>query len=406
MPGSSDVREPTVVQLVAGRLHPAPDLVDAITNAITAQFPELAQDDDIRRAFRTSVQGNLAAVHANLVSGEPTAPDLPIAPEQIWLARSLGERGMPLDRILAAYRLGRGLFWRTWASALSEECRSKEELTASLQASSDEIDQYLDRAIDAVVQEYQATQQGAADRDQIRRRDLVRALLAGDPSPADIDSQLSYRMRGFHTALVLWLDDPSSGTEIAPWIGTLARETRARAVLSISAGATSHWLWLLTENSIDPTVVACHAKTGNIRAAMGTTMPGHTGFVASHHEAQAALRAATTISPDLRFLAYQSARLLTLVSRDRKELIEFVRWALGDLADTSRQAAQARETLEVYLREGRNASRTSTVMNAHKNTVSYRVRKAERLRGRPINEHAAELAVALQLRALMPDAGF
>ena len=70
--------------------------------------------------------------------------------------------------------------------------------------------------------------------------------------------------------------------------------------------------------------------------------------------------------------------------------IELIRaWVietLGSLADDDDQHAMLRDTLRVFLQEGGSFKATAERLTLHKNTVQYRVRKAEESLGRPVGE--------------------
>jgi DNA-binding PucR family transcriptional regulator len=78
---------------------------------------------------------------------------------------------------------------------------------------------------------------------------------------------------------------------------------------------------------------------------------------------------------------------------------------LGGLAQRDPNVARLRETARVYLACGANAREAAEHlhMHMHKNTVHYRLARAEELRGRPIGERRPELEVALNLAHALVD---
>jgi DNA-binding PucR family transcriptional regulator len=68
---------------------------------------------------------------------------------------------------------------------------------------------------------------------------------------------------------------------------------------------------------------------------------------------------------------------------------------LGGLAADGEQPARLRETLLTFLQTGGSYKATAERLMLHKNTVQYRVRKAEESLGRPVgeNQHDVELAL-------------
>jgi DNA-binding PucR family transcriptional regulator len=73
-------------------------------------------------------------------------------------------------------------------------------------------------------------------------------------------------------------------------------------------------------------------------------------------------------------------------------------WVLGTLAGLAaddEHHARLRDTLLVFLQTGGSYKATAQRLTLHKNTVQYRIRKAEESLGRPVgeNQHDVELAL-------------
>jgi DNA-binding PucR family transcriptional regulator len=68
---------------------------------------------------------------------------------------------------------------------------------------------------------------------------------------------------------------------------------------------------------------------------------------------------------------------------------------LGSLADDDDHSSTLRDTLRVFLQEGGSFKATAERLTLHKNSVQYRVRKAEESLGRPIGEDRLSVELAL-----------
>ena len=78
------------------------------------------------------------------------------------------------------------------------------------------------------------------------------------------------------------------------------------------------------------------------------------------------------------------------------ELLQaWVAETLGALADGDQHTARLRDTLRVFLQENGSYKTTAERLTLHKNTVQYRVRKAEEGLGRPIGPDRLNLELAL-----------
>ena len=65
------------------------------------------------------------------------------------------------------------------------------------------------------------------------------------------------------------------------------------------------------------------------------------------------------------------------------------------IADDDDQHSILRDTLRVFLHEGGSFKATAERLTLHKNTVQYRVRKAEESLGRPVGEDRLNVGLAL-----------
>jgi len=92
-------------------------------------------------------------------------------------------------------------------------------------------------------------------------------------------------------------------------------------------------------------------------------------------------------------------RLIALVP-DTGELRAFTRDVLGPLAETTTEAADLRETLQVLLDTNFNVAEAARLQFFHYNTMRYRVSKLERLLGPLSSDPHLRLDVAVALRVL------
>jgi DNA-binding PucR family transcriptional regulator len=78
------------------------------------------------------------------------------------------------------------------------------------------------------------------------------------------------------------------------------------------------------------------------------------------------------------------------------ELLQaWVSETLGALAADDENTARLRDTLRVFLQENGSYKTTAERLMLHKNTVQYRVRKAEEGLGRPVGDDRLNLELAL-----------
>jgi DNA-binding PucR family transcriptional regulator len=68
---------------------------------------------------------------------------------------------------------------------------------------------------------------------------------------------------------------------------------------------------------------------------------------------------------------------------------------LGELAVDDTVHARMRETLWAYLSSGGSLATAAAALHLHKNTIQYRIHKAEQARGRPLADGRLDVEVAL-----------
>jgi DNA-binding PucR family transcriptional regulator len=135
---------------------------------------------------------------------------------------------------------------------------------------------------------------------------------------------------------------------------------------------------------------------GDVHVAIGQAADGVAGFRTSHEDAgrvQVAVGQARRPAPSITH--YAEIALVTLLTADRDAAADYVRRQLGELGGDRPEMARLRRTIRVFLDRGRSFARTAEELGIHRNTVRYRVQRAERLLGRPVHRMGPELHNAL-----------
>jgi DNA-binding PucR family transcriptional regulator len=94
---------------------------------------------------------------------------------------------------------------------------------------------------------------------------------------------------------------------------------------------------------------------------------------------------------------YAELDLIAMLSAHLDEARRFVRRELGGLAGSGEPATTLRTTLKCYLDAERSLNTTAELLHVARNTVAYRIQRAEQLRGREIEVRRMQLQVALAL---------
>ena len=134
------------------------------------------------------------------------------------------------------------------------------------------------------------------------------------------------------------------------------------------------------------------------RLALGEPARGITGFRDSHRQALHARRVATLARrPPGAVTRYRRVALTAMATADMEQAQAFVERELAGLVGGDDASSRLIATLRIFLEEGASHSRASKRLGIHENTVRYRIRQAEELLGRGVEERTLELRVALAL---------
>jgi DNA-binding PucR family transcriptional regulator len=371
---------------------------------------ELGGDDaNALDECRASCEANLATAFSLLAEGadisRAAAP-----PAAMEYARSLARRNVSVAALLRAYRLGHAMAFDHFSDALSARIEQADDLAVAVELCSSFMFAYIDRVSDEVVEEYAAERGRWVRSAAAMRTEVVRAVLDGGSVNRDSASaSLSYELRRHHVALVLWSEVPLG----LDGLGSLERAAAAAAgalgcrdPLIVSAGGATLWAWAGSHESpsADPAALPRLRLPQGVRVAIGSPGFDVTGFRSSHAEAAQAHRIALLIGQDRPQLTwYRDQELLSLLTNDLPRARSFALRELGGLASSEPSVARLRETLRLYLQTWGSHVRTAELLGVHQNTVAYRIRRAEELRGRPASERRPELEAALLLADRLGD---
>jgi DNA-binding PucR family transcriptional regulator len=131
--------------------------------------------------------------------------------------------------------------------------------------------------------------------------------------------------------------------------------------------------------------------------AVGAPASGLAGFRASHADALSAQRVASLHgdgAPEV--VEYTEVAQSAFLARDPRAARRWVADVLGRLAAGDEAMAELRHTMLCYLRAGSSLTEAASELHLHKNTVRYRLRKAEDILGRPIGQRRLDTEVALR----------
>ncbi|MFM9555207.1 PucR family transcriptional regulator [Streptomyces caniscabiei] len=365
----------------------------------------LAVDPDVlalRRAeateeLRPTAEAVVMEALVALCLGRPVPTTVPSETTR-QIARAVRQR-IPLERILAFQRASHARF----SDALVCEFRRLMPADQQSEGLSD-LSRYLVDLVSsfslACSAAYAAEEQAWLASIDGSRGELVRTLLRGDHTDLDPAKALRYELANrTHVSLILRRD---AGDDDAESEGL----DRVAAKLLTRIGATAHlvipsddrevWAWGGFTDPRGAAVRSVPVVPGAL-VTVGRPSRGLDGFRATYEEAKAAARV-TLYSPAHtrgRTVLFEDVRLAALLTSDPERAQGFVRDELGALGHP--RESLLRETVRVYLECNCSPAMAAARLDVVKNTVVYRIRRAEEMLGRSVKEQQGILWAALHL---------
>ncbi|WP_416974873.1 PucR family transcriptional regulator [Streptomyces sp. 4F14] len=222
---------------------------------------------------------------------------------------------------------------------------------------------------------------------------LVNAILEGQPIDlANTVQRLGYDLTLHHVALIVACEEPvpDRAGGLKDTALKLLEAAGCSSTFLLPVGTTRLWAWG-GRSTARPTAFRCIEKPlavpAHIQVFSGLPGDGIAGFRQSHFQARACepLETVGQTRP-AGVHDYGALELLLLLGNEMAAATDFVVRELGPLATDDKATAALRETVLCYLEQERSVAATAELLYVAKNTVLYRVRKAEQLLGKSLRE--------------------
>ena len=382
--------------------------VDAVRadvyETILREIPQLREDKPVLALLASSVDSNvetcLQIVQHRIDLGAVAAPAAAVE-----YARRLAQRGTPLTALLRAYRVGHACFADWLFKELAQQAQNTEMVSAATLSMSKVVAGYIDQISELMVTAYAEERENWLRNRSAARAARIRDLLSGERIDAGAaEATLGYRLRQYHVGLVCWVGDAASTadeiTRLERAIGHVASRAALEAEpLFLPRDESSGWAWLPLgiRDTFDPAATDTVDVDADIHFAFGDPAKGTAGFRITHLQAIAAQAVALASgAPAPRAVAFGRVAPVAMMLTARELLRPWVLSTLAGLAADDEHHARLRETLLVFLQSGGSYKTTAQQLTLHKNTVQYRIRKAEESLGRPVGDHRHDVELALQ----------
>jgi DNA-binding PucR family transcriptional regulator len=165
------------------------------------------------------------------------------------------------------------------------------------------------------------------------------------------------------------------------------------------------WLWLNVPSDVVSSDVqgVLEAFMNSGAAGVSDRATGAAGFAISHRQAQLACRLGSLRG--IRVSSYSEIALEALAFGGRDAARDFARAELGLLADDGERTELLRQTVQTYFAKGSSAAAAAESLGVAERTVTYRLRRAEELVGKPLSSRRAEIEAALRLHRVLDQVG-
>jgi DNA-binding PucR family transcriptional regulator len=399
-----DLDGPAVAGLVADVAAAVTQRVSVVSDDVYAvvlrEIPELADDQSILTLLSSSVHSNVGTCLQILQHQiELSAVQAPVA--SLEYARRRAQRGTPLTALLRAYRLGHTCFSDWLLKELAEQADDAHLITAATLSMSKTVAGYVDQTSEEIVAAYTGERENWLRNRSAARAARIRDLLSGGRvNVSATEATLGYRLRQYHVGVVCWADDATAAVDNITRLEHAISHVAAKVVGSgepvfLPRDEASAWAWLPLgiRDRFDAEAVGAD---GDIHFAFGDAVKGVTGFRLTHRQALAAQAVALAAGSPPRVVTFTDVAPVAMMLGSPDLLRAWVLATLGGLSTDDEHHARLRDTLLVFLQSGGSYKTTAEQLVLHKNTVQYRIRKAEESLGRPAAENRQDVELALQ----------
>lgn len=376
----------------------AVDLGHVMALDIGQQLPDFGVGSDDFETLRMGTEASALCAMMHVVSDTDETAVVP--DESLVGGRDFARRGIPLNVMLRGIRLGHAHA----STALLEagaDLLEPEQQGAELTRTARRLFEFIAVFSTQMTAEYLTEHDRWVSSAAAERLEIVRNLLSeGAVSTNDASKKLGYPLHLHHRAMVVWQESGSAApVDLQRLVRQMLATVRAEAILVVPHGALSVWVWAAWPSPKGPKP-ALDMTTPGVHVVIGGTGSGPAGFRRSHREAQqtAELVRSTAQPGETHAVTWHAdVELAVLLSTDLALARGYVTRELGELAAGSPNARDLRETVAAYLAHDRSLAQAAGVLHVARNTIAYRVKKAEAALGHDLRSRRLEVECALRL---------
>jgi len=400
--------DPAVAELMASVAatvsRRAAEVSEDVYEVILREIPELRGDQPVLALLASSVHSNISTC-LQVMQHQIDLDTVRAPAAALEYARRRAQHGTPLPALLRAYRLGHTCFADWLLKELARQTSDAQMLTAATLGMSEIVAGYVDQTSEEIVAAYTRERETWLRNRSAARAARIRDLLSGQRiNVSTTEATLGYRLRQYHLGLVCWAGDATASvdniTRLEHAIGHVAAKAACPGdPVFLPRDESSAWAWLPLgiRDTFDAEQASTAGVDGDIHFAFGAAAKGAAGFRLTHAQAVAAQAVALAAAPEVpRAVAFGEVAPVAMMLGSPELLRAWVLSTLAGLATDDEHHARLRDTLLTFLQTGGSYKATAERLVLHKNTVQYRIRKAEESLGRPVSENRPDVELALR----------
>jgi hypothetical protein len=396
--------------IIARLDHRLTEITQHMYRTLTSEIFELRGDPQMLELLSSSIEGNVNTIFHALQHQIPLERVQPPT-AALEYARRLAQRGIPVNALVRAYRLGQQALLDLVLFDVRESNLDSAlalDVFAHITAVGSE---YIDWISQQLVDVYGVERDHWLENRQYLRAVRLREVLdAADIDTDEASAALGYQLRYCHVALVLWFPEhENSRSELAALEHTVRDIAESLGThdspLFIAADRVTGWAWIpLNGTTTEDTIIAHIRKVladhpGAPSVSVGAALADIAGFRRSHHQAlnaRSVMTAAGTAARGVIPATDPGLSVAALVGQNIPEARTWVRQTLGPLATDTDPDARLRDTLRIFLHHS-NYKTAAEELHLHFNSVKYRVLRAIERRGKPVTDDRLNVELALLL---------
>ncbi|MBY8860104.1 helix-turn-helix domain-containing protein [Nocardia sp. CA2R105] len=396
---SADVNQATLE--LAERLRADfDDLTSELTSMFIEVIPEFRHDDEVRRLMIASTASNVAAI-LDMLALSISRDDITVPPAAAEYARRFAQQGLSLEALLRAYRLGDHWFTqRTIADLRAHDVAPALALEITSR-SAGLVNGYIDQVIEGIIDIYESERRRWDARSETARAVQIRAVLDTDNLDlTDAEQMLGTSLRGWHLAAIVWIRTPTAAINLLQVGTTMLATATGKQPLTALIDERHCWAWISSVGKPvldEDRLLRDLLRRKNIHIAVGELGSGLDGFRQTFRDAQRARNLALLSEPAPPLTLHSRVALASLLVDHLADARAWVRRVLGDLMRDDEATTRLRETVQTYLDTRGSLTDAAARMHVHKNTVHYRIRRAEEVLGHPLTVNRLETEAALMI---------